>query len=342
MSATTESNAGRVGGIVASLREAGDLLVAADRIGLLSHTRPDGDAIGSVLALGSALRGIGKEVVLLNEDGMPENLEFLPGHEEVRTPGDFPDGVKVDVLVILDTGSRYRAGEIALSTFRGWKKEINMDHHASNPGYGDLNVIDTASPATGQIVYQLIREMDWPLDEVARDALFVAISTDTGSFRFPATTAETYRIVADLVDAGADVGHLSQMLYESYPLRRLELLRELMRDMEIREQGRLAFFKLPLSLSERLQLQGSDTEGLIDLIRSIDSVQVAVLFEELKDGKIRISARSKTAALDVGAICTSFGGGGHKLAAGTRMKGPLDKAVERFTQTICDKFQTIH
>ena len=261
MSATTESSSMPAGNAAASLRQVGDLLASAKRIGLLSHTRPDGDAIGSVLALGSALRGIGKEVVLLNEDGVPENLQFLPGWEEVRTPGDFPKGVEVDVLIILDTGSRHRAGEIALATFRGSKTEINIDHHASNPGYGDVNLIDTASPATGQIVYQLIREMDWPLDEVARDALFVAISTDTGSFRFPATTAETYRIVADLVEAGANVGSLSQKLYDSYPLRRLELLRELMRDMEIREQGRLAFFKLPRSVSERLELQGSDTEG---------------------------------------------------------------------------------
>ena len=340
MSATTEPSSMPAGNAADSLRQVGGLLASAKRIGLLSHTRPDGDAIGSVLALGSALRGIGKEVILLNEDGVPEMLQFLPGWEEVRTPEDFPDGVEVDALIILDTGSRQRAGEIALATFGGWKTEINIDHHASNPGYGDVNLIDTVSPATGQIVYQLIREMDWPLDEVARDALFVAISTDTGSFRFPATTAETYRIVADLVDAGADVGSLSQKLYESYPLRRLELLRELMRDMEIREQGKLAFFKLPRSVSEQLELQGSDTEGLIDLIRSIDSVQVAVLFEELEDGKIRISARSKSPSMDVGAICTSFGGGGHQLAAGTRMKGPLDEAVERFTQTIRDKFQT--
>lgn len=341
MSATPESSAVPAGGAAATLREMGDLLTSVDRIGLLSHTRPDGDAIGSVLALGSALRAIGKEVTLLNEDGVPEMLQFLPGWEQVKTPADFPDGVEVDVLIILDTGSRQRAGEAALATFRGSHCEVNIDHHASNPGYGDHHLIDTASPATGQIVYQLIREMNWPLDEVARDSLFVAISTDTGSFRFPATTAETYRIVADLVDAGADVGHLSQMLYESFPQRRLELLRELMHDMEIREQGKLAFFKLPRSISERLELQGSDTEGLIDLIRSIDSVQVAVLFEEMEDGKIRISARSKTPAIDVGAICTSFGGGGHKLAAGTRMKGPLDDAVERFTETIRDRLQTI-
>ena len=324
-----------------SPRELGDLLASVDRIGLLSHTRPDGDAIGSVLALGSALRGIGKNVVLLNEDGVPDILQFLPGWTEIRTPDEFPDGVEVDALIILDTGSRQRAGETALATFRNWQTEINIDHHASNPGYGDVNLIDTSSPATGQIIYQLIREMNWPLDEIARDSLFVAISTDTGSFRFPATTAETYRIVADLVDAGANVGTLSQKLYESYPLRRLELLRELMSDMEVREEGKLAFFKLPRSVSERLQLHGTDTEGLIDLIRSIDSVQVAVLFEEMEDGRIRISARSKSPEMDVGAICSSFGGGGHTLAAGTRMKGPLEAAVERFTQTIRDKFETI-
>jgi len=319
------------------LHAVGKVLAGAGRVGVISHSRPDGDAIGSAIALGSALRGIGCEVTVLNQDGVPESLAFLPGSDAVSQPGDFPDGIEVDLLVILDTGSRERAGAQALGTFRGKYQVINIDHHDSNPGYGDVNLIDIESPATGQIVFQLIDAMDWPLDAVARDNLFVAISTDTGSFRYPSTTATTYRIGAALIEAGADVGRLSQLLYESFPLRRLELLRELMKEMEIRDEGRVAFFKMPRSLVDKLDLVATDTEGLIDLIRSIDSVVVAVFFEEMDDGRIRISARSKTPAVDVGALCSSFGGGGHTLAAGTRMKGPLDRAVEIFTKAISDQ-----
>ena len=319
------------------LRAVGKVLAAAGRIGVISHARPDGDAIGSAIALGSALRGIGRAVTVLNQDGVPDSLAFLPGSDAVVRPADFPNGIEVDVLVILDTGSKDRAGDRALASFRGDYQVINIDHHDSNPGYGDINLIDIKSPATGQIVFQLIDEMGWPLGAIARDNLFAAISTDTGSFRYPSTTATTYRIGADLIEAGTDVGKLSQQLYESYPLRRIELLRELMKDMEIRDKGRLAFFKMPGSLVDKLNLVATDTEGLIDLIRSIDSVVVAVFFEEMKDGRIRISARSKTPSVDVGALCSTFGGGGHTLAAGARMKGPLDRAVEIFTKAISDQ-----
>lgn len=337
---TPDSETAAVAGAIdkSALRAVGAILQDAGTIGLTSHTRPDGDAVGSVLALGSALRAIGKTVHMINEDGVPELLRFLPGWGDLRPASEFPDGVEVDVLVILDTGSRQRMGDRTQAVFRAWKKEVNIDHHASNPGYGDVNFIDTVSPATGQIVYQLIREMQWPLDEVARDSLFAAISSDTGSFRYPSTTAETFRIGADLLDAGADVGTISQKLYESYPLRRLELLRELMKGLEIRYQGRLAIFQLPLAVSQSLELQDSDSEGLIDLIRAVDSVVVAVFFEELEDGCIRISSRSKSPTIDVGAICSAFGGGGHTLAAGARMQGPLESAISTFTQAISDKF----
>lgn len=319
------------------LRAVGQVLADAKRVGLISHARPDGDAIGSVIALGSALRSVGCQVTILNQDGVPDSLAFLPGSDGVSRPVDFPDGIEVDVLVILDTGSYDRAGERALATFCGQHQVINIDHHDSNPGYGDINLIDIKAPATGQIVFQLITEMGWPLDAVARDNLFVAISSDTGSFRYPSTTAATYRIGAELIEAGTDVGKLSQLLYESYPLRRIELLRELMKDMQIRDNGRIALFKMPRSLVDKLALIATDTEGLIDLIRSIDTVVVAAFFEEMEDGRIRISARSKTPAVDVGALCSNFGGGGHTLAAGTRMKGPLDRAVEIFTKAISDQ-----
>jgi len=178
-------------------------------------------------------------------------------------------------------------------------------------------------------VKQFIQSQGYPLTPAARDNLFVAISTDTGSFQFPNTTSETYRIGADLIDAGADVGGLSQKMYESYPLRRLHIMRELFATLRIGAGGNLASWTLPLSVTESLGVKPDDTEGLIDIIRGIDSVVVAIFFEELEDRRVRVSIRSKTPRVDVCKICQQFGGGGHSLAAGARLPGPLQDAQER-------------
>lgn len=322
---------------VSDFQEIGERLARSARIGLLSHHRPDGDAIGSCLAMAAILKSLGKECTVVNGDPVPEPLVFLPGSESIRVAADVTAPIEVDLAVALDCAGADRAGEKAWACFRGYDCVINIDHHVSNTFFGDLNYVDPKAPATGQILFRLARALDWPVPPAARDNLFAAISTDTGSLRYPNTTAETYRIAAELVDLGADVGSLSQALYESYPMRRLELLRELMQEMESHFDGRVMLLKLRKSVAERLGIASGDTEGLIDLIRSVDSAIAALFFEELPDGKIRVSARSKKPAMDVGAICGTFGGGGHQLAAGTRMTGPLEDAIERFLTKVKER-----
>jgi phosphoesterase RecJ-like protein len=211
---------------------------------------------------------------------------------------------------------------------------INLDHHVSNTRFGDLVHVDAESPATGQLVYELAYHAGWPLDAAVGENLLAAISTDTGSFRYPSTTSRTMRIVAEILDLGVDVGRVNQQLYESYPLRRVEALQRLLGEMRLEFGGRCASVKLPLSLTRELALQPGDTEGVIDVIRAIDTVKVAVFFEELPDGKIRVSSRAKEARHSVGAICANFGGGGHTLAAGARLSGPLESAEERFLEVV--------
>ena len=187
---------------------------------------------------------------------------------------------------------------------------INIDHHISNTEYGDLNCVDSTSPATGQILFQLAEAAGWKIDRDIATHLYAAISTDTGSFCYPSTTSETMRIGGALIDAGLDLGETNQMLYENYPRRRVEAMRILLQDLRFDCDGKCASVKLPLSVSENLGLQLGDTEGVIDVIRAIDSVVVAVFFEELPNGKIRVSSRSKDTAYGVGEICAVFGGGG--------------------------------
>jgi len=303
------------------------------RFAILSHVRPDGDALGCQIALALSLQQLGKEVRVWNEDGMLEKYSFLPRAELLNKPPAAPEDV--DVAIALDTAIQNRLGT-AFAAVRSAKMWINIDHHLSNPGYGDLVYVDPTAPATGQIIFDLIKNQDFPFNREIAENLFAAISTDTGSFQYPKTSARTFEIAAQLVCTGIDVGRLNQQLYENYPRRRIELLRELLGTMRFASGDRVASFSLSLKTAAALQVLPEDNEGLIDHLREIRGVIVAVFFEELSDGKVRVSMRSKTDAIDVCVICQKFGGGGHTLAAGARVRGTLAEVEQRVLEEICD------
>ncbi len=307
-----------------SFQEIADVLREHQTFILMSHVRPDGDAIGSQLALGHALEQIGKTVYYRNEDGTPENLEFLPYSENVKQPqGEILD---VDVAIALDCATKPRLGDqsnLAASKAKIW---INIDHHISNPRYGDLNYIDAESPATGQILYEFLNDQDFPISDVTRDNIYVAVSTDTGSFQYGSTTAATYEMAAEMVKRGLNVGQINRLTYDSHPFRRVELMRELLNTLELSCDERVADWTQLWSVREKLELKPEDNEGLIDIIRAIKGIEIAVLFEELEGGAVRVSMRSKSAGIDVCEIAKVFGGGGHSKAAGIRMAGPIGEA----------------
>ena len=308
----------------ATFEEIGEIIRKHDSFIIMSHVRPDGDAIGSQLALGYALMAAGKDVRLINEDGLPETLAFLPGSGTIETPPDEP--LNVEVAIALDTATKPRLGDRALHAASKAQLWLNIDHHISNPRYGDVNLIDSTSPATGQIIYELIIALGLPLPDESRDAIYTAVSTDTGSFQYPSTTAKTYEMGADLIRRGLDVGRINSDIYDSHPYRRVELMRALLNTLELSGSGMVASWELRDQTRIDLGLRPEDSEGLIDIIRAIRGVRIAVFFEELPDGKIRISMRSKEARLNVCDIATEFGGGGHALAAGIRMAGPIEAA----------------
>ena len=300
---------------------------------VLSHYRPDGDAIGSSLAVALALKKMGKSVRVLNEDRVPETLKFLPGSEMVEQPGSEP--IHADVVIAVDCATRERLGAKCLAAIKAplW---INLDHHRSNEDYGDLYCIDTDSPATGEIVFNILFATALPLDAAIGANIYVAISTDTGSFQYQGTTARTYEIGAALIRMGVDIAALARATYENYPLRRVALLRDLLNTMEITHGGRVASWALTKEMAAATGMKPEDAEGLIDNLRSIQGVIVAAAFEELPgpDGKIRVSLRSKDTRVDVGRVCAVFGGGGHPLAAGARLSGPLAEAKVNVFQAI--------
>ncbi len=229
--------------------------------------------------------------------------------------------------------SAFPSSNSAKTCASGMKKAC---HHPSNPGYGDLVYIDPNSPATGQILFELIKSEKLPIDAAIAENLYVAISTDTGSFQYPNTTARTFEIAAELVRAGVDVGRVSQLTYENYPRRRVELLRDLLGTMRFDANDRVASFSLSLATAKKLGVLPEDNEGLIDHLRAIRGVIVAVFFEELADGKVRVSMRSKNEKVNVCAICQKFGGGGHVLAAGARVRGSLAEVERKILEEVRD------
>jgi phosphoesterase RecJ-like protein len=317
------------------LSEIAAVLKSRQRFVVMSHMRPDGDALGCTLAMTHCLRQLGKDVVAWNEDGMLDNFRYLPGSELVVRPPAEPQNF--DVAIVLDNAVRNRAGTSieAVAHADVW---INIDHHVTNDHYGDLNFIDFTSPATGQILFELFRGHELPLTYAMADNLFVAISTDTGSFQYPNTTARTYEIAAELIRVGVNVGELSQKMYESYPRRRLELLRALLNVLRFTSKDRVASFALSAETARNLGVLPEDNEGLIDTIRAIEGVVAAAFFEELSDGRTRVSLRSKSPKIDVSKVCGLFGGGGHKLAAGARIRGSLAEVQEKVLQAIDHEF----
>jgi bifunctional oligoribonuclease and PAP phosphatase NrnA len=317
----------------AKFEQIGQALREGGRFAVLSHIRPDGDALGSQLALGLSLKRLGKDVRIWNEEGMLEKYSYLPSANLLTKPPADPEDV--DVAIALDTAIQNRLGT-ALPAVRSAKVWINIDHHPSNPGYGDLVYINPKAPATGQILFELIRSEKLPIDAAIAENLYVAISTDTGSFQYPNTTARTFEMAAELVRAGVDVGRVSQLTYENYPRRRAELLRDLLGTMRFEANDRVASFSLSLATAKKLGVLPEDNEGLIDHLRAIHGVIVAVFFEELADGKVRVSMRSKSEKVNVCAICEKFGGGGHVLAAGARIPGTLAEVEKKILEEVRD------
>lgn len=319
-------------GLDATFEQIRHTLDAAERIVVSSHVRPDGDAYGSTIAMALYLQSLGKDVTAWNEEGMTDKFRYLPECDLVTAP---PEGKHdFDVFLALDTSTKERLGRVLKSTgsVGTW---INIDHHVSNHRYADLNHIDDAAPATGQILYDYFQSVGAEITPSMAGNLYAAISTDTGSFQYEKTTPATFRTAADLVETGLDVPALSRAMYDNHPRRRLDLLKALLNSARFTCEDRVASFSLSLATAKQLSVLPEDNEGLIDHLRGVETVQVAVFFEELPEGKVRVSMRSKEPRFDVCKICALFGGGGHPQAAGARLPGPLNDAEQKVLEAVC-------
>jgi len=296
--------------ILAALRE-------SRRVCVVGHVRPDGDCIGSQLALALALRDAGKEVSVWNEDPAPTKLKFLDPEGLLRPPQPEQD---FDAVVATDVATPERLGSVAPCITRR-RVFINIDHHASNSRFGDLNWINGREASTGELIFKLLKFAGWPITAPIADCLFAAVSTDTGSFQYASTRPSTFAVAGELLRRGADLGRVCHHIYHSYPLARMRLLRRVYLNFRLVDHDRIAYFWLRPADFAHTGSTRADAEGLIDHIRAIEPVVVACVFEEVEPELVRISLRSKSPLVDVNQIAARFGGGGHAAAAGARIAG---------------------
>ena len=294
-----------------------EAIKASQTICVVGHVRPDGDCVGSQLALALALRAEGKQVTVWNEDSTPTKLKFLDP-ENLWSPPQ--SGQTFDCVVATDAANYERLGR-AGDCLKERRVLINIDHHASNTRFGDINWVSRREPSTGELIHRLLKYAGWSITPHMADCLFAAVSTDTGSFQYAPTRPSTFAVAGELVKRGANLGRVCHEIYQSYPLARVRLLRHVYMNFRLVHGDRTAYFWLKPRDFARTGSQHADTEGLIDHIRAIEPVVVACAFEEVEPAVVRVSLRSKSARVDVNRIAALFGGGGHAAAAGARIAG---------------------
>jgi len=301
-------------------------LKKSERILIASHANPDGDAIGSLISLGIGLEEFKKRVWLYNESPIPAIYQFLPSlHLVHQTIGDIAE---FDTAIILDCSDLHRIGEAAEAVSK-IPMMINIDHHTTNTRFGKFQYIDPSASSTAEIVYRLIKEMNIPITTGMAYSIYTGIMADTGSFRFSNTTPESFEISHQMVLYGADPHKVAHHVYETISLSRIKLLNMLYDSIELSHNGRMSIMTLTQNMLKTTGLKLEDVNGLINYAKQIENVKLAVLlFERHRSHDRRIGSEFHVSlrsdgAVNVAAIASAFGGGGHQNAAGFDIQSTL-------------------
>lgn len=295
------------------------------------HLHPDGDAIGSTLALGLSLQAMGKEVRMVCPESVPTVYRFLEGSERVSQKMD-PD-FQPEVVIALDCAERAR---LSLPEWPIGALLINIDHHISNSGFGHISLVRSDASATGEIVYDLLAEFGMPMPPSVATAIYTAIATDTGFFRFNNTSGKVLRTASTLVDEfNVSPSHISEQVHEEKSFASLRLLAEVLATLSLEDGGRVAWMSLSYEMFQRYDLELDETEGFVNYARSVRGVELGIFFKELAPGEVKVSLRSGS-AIDVSKLAAAFGGGGHARASGCTIYAPLNEAVEKMLRYVKD------
>jgi len=288
---------------------------------IATHINPDGDAIGSALALSSALESLGKEVHVYNRDRVPEFYQFMPGYRRFKT-GLKNALTKKPVLVLLDCNSPERA---ALEHY-SFRRSVVIDHHETETDFGDIRWVVPASAATGLMIFYLIKAMGVALTRDMSTNLYTAIAVDTGTFRYSNTSSEVLKASAELIEAGANPAFTADCLYERWGINRFDLLVMTLHNLEIKND--IAVMYITEDMFQKTDTTPEDTENFANFPRMIQTVKIAAVFRDIGNGFWKVSLRSK-GNVNVAKIAELYGGGGHKNAAGFKIKGSVKSVKEK-------------
>jgi len=293
------------------ITQVAEFLAKQKEVAIFSHINPDGDAIGSVASLGMALGKNGVKVRLYNCDKVAEKFHFLACFPRFEV---YAGETLCDTVIILDCATMERTGLLDFADVLEGKQVVNIDHHAGNEGFGDYRYIEPTAVANCENVYRVIKAMHIALDSDIATALYLGISTDSGSFKYDAVTADTHRIAAELLDNGAKQDSVRLNMYESISKAKFALQKYVYSNVEFYADGKIAVSMIPLTLLEETQADSADLDGVVNILKDIDGVEIAMLFREKEKG-LKLSLRSKD-YVDVNRLAAQFGGGGHIRAAG--------------------------
>ncbi len=308
-----------------------DIINRHQKFLITAHVKLDGDALGSELAVYFLLKGLGKEVAVYNQDKTPDNFRFLPGADIIRNT--LPPQDSFEVAIILDCSELDRVGDEALR-IGTVKTLVNIDHHFSNGGFCEVRLIDPAASSTGELVFRLLTAMKTTITREMATNLYTAIITDTGGFHYGNTGKDTFIAAGHLVESGADPQWISENIYESFPMAKIRLLAKVIQTLSFDCRDRVGSLVIFLKDFEETDALWEHSEGLVDLPRSIEGVEISILYTELPDGNFKISLRSK-GVTNVERVARVFGGGGHVNASGCRIEGDIDTVKKRLLEVIC-------
>ncbi len=304
------------------LREIAEFIHRKDRFLITSHAGPDGDSLGTALALAEALDQLGKTVDVVNADPVPRMYESLPGIDRVIVSSEVK--ASYDALIVLECCNLERTGVEGLERFAA----VNIDHHLKNDEFGELNWIDPKAAAVGEMIFLLFGELGVRITPEMASNLYVALLTDTGSFHFSNTTAETFRVAGELVSAGADPAQIAQTVLMNQPESRLRLLCRVLSSLEFDSSGRVAWLSLTQEMLEKTGSSADDSEGMVNYALSVEGVRVCAFFKQKRAQFYRVSLRSRGDE-DVSEVAQHYGGGGHRNAAGMSLEGPFEEVRDR-------------
>ncbi|MFH1874922.1 MAG: bifunctional oligoribonuclease/PAP phosphatase NrnA [Pseudomonadota bacterium] len=312
-----------------SYEQAQQLLKNAQKILIGSHINPDGDAIGSMLALGEALEKVGKQVVMFSRDPVPENLKFLSGSEKITSE---ISAQFFDVAVLVDVASPERVGEVFAKAAASCKSLL-LDHHQIEAPADSICCLDVTAASAGEVVYRLLKFMKLPISKSIAEAIYCTIVVDTGYFRYSSTNEAVFKLAAELAKFGVDPWYVAKNLEESYSVMRFKLLGLALNSIELFFEGKFATMEVTQAMIASSGAKIEDSEEFANIPRSIASVTVSALFREMPEQKIRVSLRAKD-NIDVAKIAGYFDGGGHQVAAGCTIKGTLAEAKEKIKEQV--------